>query len=106
MMQCADCEFFSVGPDGRPDPRCDPFSTIKEPECLTKLQFIKLDRMVRAYEATLEMYERLAPLQERMFRHMEQELDEADEADAWKYSGEDDDDDDDDAPPLGGSFTQ
>jgi hypothetical protein len=39
------------------------------------------------------MYERLAPLQEKMFRHMEREIDEAEEADAWKYDEDDDDDD-------------
>lgn len=92
MLQCSECEFFSRGPDGRPVLRCDPFSTIREPECLTKWQLIKLDTMVRAYQATLEMYERLAPLQEKMFRHMEREIDEAEEADAWKYDEDDDDD--------------
>lgn len=94
MMQCKDCEFYSEGSDGRPRLLCDPFSNIKEPECLTKLQLIKLDSMVRAYEATLEMYERLAPLQERMFRHMERELDEAEDTDAWKYTDDEDEDDD------------
>ena len=71
--------------------RCDPFSTIKEPECLTKWQLIKLETMVRAYQATLQVYERLAPLQEKMFRHMEREIDEVDEADAWKQGYEDED---------------
>lgn len=98
MMQCKDCEFYSEGPDGRPRLLCDPFSNIKEPQCLTKLQLVKLDSMVRAYEATLEMYERLAPLQERMFRHMERELDEAEDADSWKYTDEEDEDDDESSP--------
>jgi hypothetical protein len=75
--------------------RCDPFSTIKEPECLTKWQLIKLETMVRAYQATLQVYERLAPLQEKMFRHMEREIDEVDEADAWKQGYEDEDEYDD-----------
>ena len=91
MLQCKDCEYFSRGPGGAVMLRCDPFSTIKEPECLTKWQLIKLETMVRAYQATLQVYERLAPLQEKMFRHMEREIDEVDEADAWKQGYEDED---------------
>lgn len=94
MIQCSECEFFSRGPDGKPVLRCDPFATIREPECLAKWQLLKIDTMVRAYQATLEMYERLAPLQEKMFRHMEREIDEAEEADAWKYNEDDEDEDD------------
>jgi hypothetical protein len=107
MIQCEQCEFFHRGPDGQLGFQCDPFSTIKEPECLQKWQLIKSDQlvmqmglMVRAYQATVEMYKRLAPLQEKMFRHMEREIDEVDEADSWKYDyddeGEDDDETDDD----------
>ncbi len=115
MMQCAQCEFFGVGPDGAAQLRCDPYRNIKEPECLVKWQLLKLDTMVQAYRATLQMYERLAPLQERMFRHMERELDEADEGDAWKHSadegdeddeGDGDDDEDDDGAAYGGGFTR
>jgi hypothetical protein len=50
--------------------------------------------MVQAYQATLQMYERLAPLQERMFRHMEREIQDQEEADRWKYGYEDEDEDD------------
>ena len=91
MLHCEDCEYFSRGSGGAVLLRCDPFSTIKEPECLTKWQLIKLETMVRAYQATLQVYERLAPLQEKMFRHMEREIDEVDEADAWKQGYEDED---------------
>jgi hypothetical protein len=96
MMQCSECEHFTRGTEGQVVFRCDPFSTIKEPECLQKWQLIKLDLMVRAYQATVDMYHRLAPLQEKMFRQMEREMDEVDEADRWKYGLEDDDDEDDD----------
>ena len=92
MIQCSDCEHFSREPGGQVTFKCDPFSTIKEPECLNKWQLIKIDVMVRSYQATLAMYQRLAPLQEKMFRHMESEIDEIDEADRWKQ-GQDDDDD-------------
>ncbi len=94
MIQCSDCEYFSRGSDGAPRMVCDPFSNIKEPECLTKWQFVKLDTMVQSYQATLRMYERLAPLQEKMFRHMEREIDETEESDSWKYTDDDDEDPD------------
>ncbi len=99
-MQCEQCEFFVRGPAGEMAFRCDPFCTIKEPECLLKWQLLridaqvaKLDTMVRAYQATLDMYRRLAPLQEKMFRHMEREINEAEEGDSWKYRQEDEDGD-------------
>ena len=95
MLQCQDCEFFDRGPDGVAILRCDPFSTIKAPECLQKLQLQNLQRIVRAHEATIAVYQRLAPLQEKMMRHIEQEIDDIDDADRWKYGATDDDDDDD-----------
>lgn len=100
MLQCSECEHFHREPDGRITFRCDPFSTIKESECLLKWQIVrlaeasaKLDRIVAAHEATAEMYRKLGPLQEKMFRYMEREIDSAEEADRWK-SGEFDDEDD------------
>ncbi len=108
MLQCRDCEFFHPGPNAGktglsggdpafPEPSqftCDPFSTIKEPECLMKWQLVQLTTVARSHQATLDMYRRLAPLQEKMFKHMEREIDEADDADSWK-SPEDDEPDDD-----------
>ncbi|MBN1344288.1 MAG: hypothetical protein JXQ73_16495 [Phycisphaerae bacterium] len=106
MLQCKDCEYFVRGESGQVGFRCDPFSTIKEPDCLVKWQLIKIsetsrqmDRMVKAYEATVQMYEKLAPLQEKMFRHMEREIDDMDETERWKYEHGDDDEDDDDQEP-------
>jgi hypothetical protein len=103
MLQCNECEHFTRGEGGQVGFRCDPFSTVKEPECLVKWQLIKssetarlMDRMARAYEATIQMYEKLAPLQEKMFRHMEREIDDYDETESWKDSkGEDEDGDGD-----------
>lgn len=94
MIQCSDCEHFVQGPHGQVSFNCNPFSTIKEPECLVKLQLVKLDMMVRAYQATLNMYNRLAPLQEKMFRHMQREVDEMEESDSWKLDDEDEAQDD------------
>ncbi len=90
MIQCDKCEYFIRGPGGQIGFKCDPFKNIKEPECLVKWQLIKIDMMVRSYQATLEMYRRLAPLQEKMFRQMEREIDDVDEADRWKYGLHDD----------------
>jgi len=92
MLQCTECEFYRRQPDGSPHLTCDPFSTIKEPECLTKWQLIQLNVIAHSHQATLEMYRRFAPLQEKMFRHMEREIDEVDEADAWKQDYDDDED--------------
>ncbi|HVP12385.1 MAG TPA: hypothetical protein VMV94_14510 [Phycisphaerae bacterium] len=101
MIQCSECEFFMRGPAGQLAFKCDPFGTIKEPECLVKWQLLrtsemtqKLDRLVAAYEATLEIYKRLQPLQEKMFRHMEQEIEENEEADSWKQGLDEERDDD------------
>jgi hypothetical protein len=96
MIRCEDCEFFRRGPDGSPMLLCDPFSTIKEPECLSKWQVYQLGTIARSHEATLEMYQKFAPMQEKMLRHMEREMDDFEETEGWKYGLDDDDDDDDD----------
>lgn len=91
MIQCSECEFFVRGPGGQAGFRCDPFTNIKEPECLQKWQLVKIDMMVRAYQATLAVYNRLAPIQEKMFRQMEREMDDMDEAESWKRTEDDED---------------
>ena len=93
MIQCKDCEFCKTEPSGQLSFSCDPFANVKEPECVNKWLLLKMDLMVRAYQSTLEYYQRLAPLQERMFKHVERELDDMDESDKWKV------DDDEDQPP-------
>lgn len=98
MLQCKDCEFFRRQPDGGPQLLCDPFSTIKEPECLLKWQYVQLRSVAQSHQATLDMYRRFAPLQEKMFRHMEREINEAEETEGWKYTDDDDEPDDDDSP--------
>ncbi len=89
MIQCENCEFFQKGPDGEATFACDPFSTIKEAECLTKWQLLKINEMVASYQATLRYYDKLAPMQEKMFKVMEQEIDEMNEAEQWKRAAED-----------------
>jgi hypothetical protein len=93
MIQCKDCEFCEMGPDGQVSLKCNPFSDIKESECLLKWQLLRLDLMTRAYMATIAEYKRIAPMQEKLYRHMTREVDEADEADKWKISDDEDPDD-------------
>jgi len=95
MLQCQNCEFFQQGPDGAPLLTCDPFGSIKEPECLLKWQLAQLTVIAKSHQATLDMHKRLAPLQEKMFKHMEREIDEVDEADRWKLDDEDEGNEDD-----------
>ena len=100
MIQCSECEHFIRGPGGQVRFTCDPFSNIKEPQCLMKWQLIKIDMMVQAYQATVAMYKKLAPLQERMLRQMEQEMGDMDEADQWKHGLDDEDEPEEDNDPL------
>ena len=84
MIQCQGCQYFHRGDDGEVSFSCDPFSTIIEPECLRKWQLIKTNQMVASYQATLEYYRKLAPLQEKMFDVMKKEIDSMDESEKWR----------------------
>ena len=94
MIHCSDCEFFHRDETGRITLTCDPFATIKEPACLLKWQFLKISQMVEAYQATLRYYQKLAPMQDKLFRAMERELEEMSEAERWKYEEDEDEDED------------
>jgi len=95
MIQCQDCEHFGRDDMGRPRLGCNPFGNVKEPECVQKWLLLKLDTLVRSYQATLVQYQRFAPLQEKMLRHLERELDDMEDSDRWKRSGADDPTEDD-----------
>lgn len=90
MIQCQDCEFFGRDASGEISFSCDPFSNIKEPECLAKWQLIKINQMVASYQATLNFYRKMGPMQEKIFKVMERELDDVDEAEKWKVADDDD----------------
>ena len=92
MIQCKDCRYFETGPDGRRNFKCDPFTNIVEPECLAKWQLIRLDMLVASYQQMVSWYEKLAPLQNKIFKYMQHEIDDIDESDKWRI------DDDDDQP--------
>jgi len=94
MIQCHDCQYFHRGQDGEISFSCDPFETIVEPECLIKWQLVKINQMVASYQATLEYYRKLAPMQEKMFQVMEREIDELNEGEKWKVDDDEDEPDD------------
>lgn len=96
MIQCKDCQHFRRGERGEIAFSCDPFSNIVEPECLAKWQLIKINQMVANYQSMLEYYRKLAPLQEKMFKVVEREIDDMNESEKWKTSEDDDIDDRDD----------
>jgi hypothetical protein len=83
---------------GRISFTCDPFGTIKEPECLGKWQLIKTNQMVDAYQATLTYYQKLAPMQDKLFKAMEHELDDMGESEKWKQDGDEPPEPDKDEP--------
>lgn len=99
MIQCKDCEFFHRGPNGEISFACDPFTTIKEPDCLLKWQLIKTNQLVATFQGTLDYYRKLAPMQEKMFKVVERELDDINEADKWKADDEPDEGDEEKKEP-------
>ncbi|MCH8854540.1 MAG: hypothetical protein IID41_18085, partial [Planctomycetes bacterium] len=45
-------------------------------------------------ERLQKIYDRLAPMQEKLFNYMEHEIDEQEDAESWKQSLDEDDEDD------------
>lgn len=95
MIQCKDCELCEIGPDGKRIFKCDPFSNIKEPECLAKWQLLRLDMLVASYQSMLQWYNKMAPLQDKIMRYMKREIEDIDESEQWKVDDEDEEDDED-----------
>jgi len=92
MIQCKDCELCEISPDGRRTFKCDPFSNIKEPECIAKWQLIRLDMLAASYQQTLKWQEKFAPLQEKLLKFMRREIDDMDESQRWKTDEQQQDD--------------
>ena len=88
MIQCKDCEFCEIGPDNKRTFKCNPFTNIKEPECIAKWQLIRLDMLLATYQGMVKWYGKLAPLQDKMLKYMQKEINELDEADSWKIDDE------------------
>jgi hypothetical protein len=96
MIQCKDCEFYELGPEGQRTFKCDPFGNIKEPECLVKWQLLRLDVLVAAHQGLLSWYQRMAPMQDKIFKYVQREINDTDETERWKVPDEDDDEPDQD----------
>ncbi len=107
MIQCSECEYFRRGDNGEVSFACDPFSTIKEPECLAKWELIKssevaarlqgvqatLQQLADSYRAMIDYQQRLQPMQDKMFRFVEREMEDVNEAEKWKLDDEEDPED-------------
>ena len=96
MIQCKDCEFCEIGPDNKRTFKCDPFTNIKEPECIAKWQLIRLDMLLASYQTMLGWYSKLAPMQDKIVKYMQREIDEIEESDQWKIDEDGDEDGDED----------
>jgi hypothetical protein len=92
MIQCKDCQFCEIGPDGHRMFKCDPFVNVVEPECIEKWQLLRLDMLVASYQMMLQWYQKMAPMQNKLFKYMEREINEMNESDNWKLDeGQDED---------------
>jgi hypothetical protein len=98
MLQCKECEFCEFGPQGQVQLKCNPFTNVKEPECLLKWQLLRLDMMTSAYMATIAEYKKIAPIQQELYRRMKRELEDMDDADSWKQADEEDNPPEDQEP--------
>lgn len=90
MIQCQDCELCEIGPGNQRTFKCDPFTNIKEPECLAKWQLIRLDMLVASYQGMLGWYQKMAPLQDKLFKYMQREISDMEESDSWKLETDED----------------
>ena len=99
MIQCKDCEYFESGPDGRRLFKCDPFLNVKEPECVNKWQLIRLDMLVASYQSMLSWSERMAPMQDKIFKYMQREIEDINESENWKI-GPDEEEETDEEPKF------
>ena len=71
---------------------CDPFTNIKEPECIAKWQLIRLDMLLASYQGMLMWHQKLAPIQDKLFKYMQREIEDIDEADNWKVDDDEPED--------------
>ena len=58
--------------------------------------------LVASYQGMLKWYGKLAPLQDKIFKYMQREIEDIDESDRWKLNEEEDeqDEENDDKLPL------
>ncbi len=90
MVQCKDCEFCHIDPDGKRVFTCDPFTNIKEMECILKWQLIRLDMLLISYNGMLKFQEKMAPLQDKILKYVKREIDDIDESERWRLDSPED----------------
>ena len=90
MIQCIDCELCEILENGRKTFKCDPFSNIKEPECLQKMQIMRLDMLATSYRSMLHWQEKMGPMQNKLFKYVQREIDDMDDTEGWKHQEDDD----------------
>jgi len=100
MILCKDCEFYSQDAEGRRRFLCDPFSTIKEAECLQKWQLLRLDMILATYQSMNAFNSRLAPLQDKIFKYINREIQDIEDSESWKTPEQTDPLDDENDKPL------
>ena len=89
MIQCKDCELCQIGPDGKRTFKCNPFTNIKESECIQKWQLIRLDMLLASYQGMLKMQGKFAPLQDKIMKYVQREIEDMEQTDSWKLEDED-----------------
>ena len=88
-----------MGPGDKRTFKCDPFTNIKEPECIAKWQLIRLDMLLASYQGMLKWYGKMAPLQDKIIQFMQREINELDEADQWKTDDDEPEEEEEDILP-------
>ena len=84
MIQCKDCEFCEITENGKKTFKCDPFVNIKEPECIAKWQLLRLDLLCVSHANMMGWYKKMSPMQDKIFKYIQREMDDIDQADNWK----------------------
>ncbi len=80
--------------------KCNPFENVKDESCLQRLLLLRTDMLVGMYSNMLSFYQNMAPMQKKMMKFMDNEIDELDQTDSWKR-GYDEDEDDENAGQEG-----
>ncbi len=56
---------------------------------MAKWQLIRLDMLTASYQQMLQWQQKLAPLQDKILKYMQREIEDIDESDRWKADEED-----------------
>ena len=105
MIQCIQCDLCETGPDGRRIFKCDPFSNVKEAECIAKWQLIRLDMLLTSYQGMMRWQKEMEPLQRKMMKYVEREMKDIDESDKWKIDEDEPQDIPENKPETGDEET-